>query len=81
MEKIGDTDRAVLVMGVGPPGSPCRRRAQTAAVSCRSRAGVGSDCGKGSLAAGQVRNEKTNKVEPLLTRRGGFCTASDIVGA
>ena len=47
-------------MEVGPPGSPCRRRAQTAAVSCRSRAGVGSDCGKGSQTAGQVGDEKTN---------------------
>ena len=56
-------------MGVGPPGSPCRRRAQTAAVSCRSRAGVGSDCGKGPLSAGQVSDEKTNVCEPLLTHR------------
>ena len=37
--------RAVPVMEVGPPGSPCRRGAQTAVVSCRSKAGVGSDCG------------------------------------
>ncbi len=57
------------VMEVGPPGSPNRRRAQTAAVSCRSRAGVGSDCGKGPLSAGQVSDEKTNRVEPLLTHR------------
>jgi hypothetical protein len=56
-------------MEVGPPGSPSRRRAQTAAVSCRSRAGVGSDCGKGPLSAGQVGNEETNRVEPLLTHR------------
>jgi len=56
-------------MEVGPPGSPCRRRSQTAAVSCRSRAGVGSDCGKGSLSAGQVCDEKTNVCEPLLTHR------------
>jgi hypothetical protein len=56
-------------MEVGPPGSPCRRRAQTAAVSCRSRAGVGSDCGKGPLSAGQVSDEKTNVCEPLLTHR------------
>jgi hypothetical protein len=47
-------------MEVGPPGSPCRRSSQTAAVSCRSRAGVGSDCGKGPPSAGQVRDEKTN---------------------
>jgi len=45
------------------------RRAQTAAVSCRSRAGVGSDCGKGPLAAGQVCDGKTNGSEPLLTHR------------
>src|SRR5664279_470228 len=56
-------------MEVGPPGSPCRRRTQTAAVSCRSRAGVGSDCGKGLLPAGQVSDEKTNMCEPLLTHR------------
>jgi hypothetical protein len=56
-------------MGVGPPGSPCRRRAQTAAVSCRLRVGVGSDCGEGPLAAGQVCDEKTNVSEPLMTHR------------
>jgi len=59
----------VPVMEVGSPGSPNRRRTQTTAVSCRSRAGVGSDCGEGSLSAGQVSNEKTNRVEPLLTHR------------
>jgi len=53
----------------GPPGSPCRRRSQTAAVSCRSRAGVGSDCGKGLQSAGQVCDEKTNVSEPLTTHR------------
>ena len=62
-------NRAVPVMGVGPPGSPCRRRAQTAAMSCRSRAGGGSDCGKGLRSAGQVSDEKTNGSEPLLTHR------------
>jgi hypothetical protein len=56
-------------MEAGPSGSPCRRRSQTTAVSCRSRAGVGSDCGKGSQAAGQVCDEKTNVCEPLLTHR------------
>jgi len=56
-------------MEVGPLGSPCRRRSQNAAVSCRSRAGVGSDCGKGSLTAGQLSNEKTNMCESLLTHR------------
>jgi hypothetical protein len=61
--------RAVLVMEVGPPGSPCRRGAQTAVMSCRSKAGVGSDYGNGSLSAGQVCGEKTNMVEPLLTHR------------
>ena len=62
-------NRAVPVMEVGPPGSPCRRRSQTTAVSCRSRAGVGSDCGYGPQPAGQVRDEKTNMCEPLLTHR------------
>jgi hypothetical protein len=61
--------RAVLVMEVGPPGSPCRRGAQTAVVSCRPKAGVGSDYGNGPLSAGQVCDEKTNMVEPLLTHR------------
>ncbi len=60
---------AVPVMEVGPLGSPSRRRAQTAAVSCRSRAGVGSDCGEGPLSAGQVCDEKANVCEPLLTHR------------
>ena len=32
-------------------------------------AGVGSDHGNGSLIAGQVCDEKTNMVEPLLTHR------------
>ena len=45
-------DRAELVMEVGPPGSPGRRRAQTAAVSFRLRAGVGSDRGKGPQGSG-----------------------------
>jgi hypothetical protein len=62
-------NRAVPVMEVGPPGSPCRRRSQTTAVSCRSRAGVGSDCGKDSQPAGQVGDEKTNMCKPLLTHR------------
>jgi hypothetical protein len=60
---------AVPVMEVGAPGSPCRRGAQTAVMSCRSKAGVGSDHGNGSLSAGQVCDEKTNMVEPLLTHR------------
>ena len=59
-------------MEVGPPGSPCRRRSQTAAVSCRSRAGVGSDCGKGSQPAGQVSDEKTNVSKPPTTHRNCF---------
>src|SRR5450759_2779585 len=69
MWKIASTNRAVAVMEAGPPDSSCRRGVQTAAVSCRSRAGVGSAWGKGPLPAGQVRNEKTNMVEPLLTHR------------
>jgi hypothetical protein len=56
-------------MEVGPPGSPCRRGAQTTVMSCRSNAGVGSDHGNGPLTAGQVCDEKTNMVEPLLTHR------------
>ena len=38
-------------------------------MSCRSRAGVGSDCGEGPQSAGQVSDEKTNVCEPLLTHR------------
>ena len=60
---------AVPVMKVGPSGSPSRRRSQTAAVSCRSRAGVGNDCGEGPPSAGQVSDEKANMCEPLLTHR------------
>jgi hypothetical protein len=66
----------VPVMEVGPPGSPCRRRSQTTAVSYRSRAGVGSDCGHGPQPAGQVSDEKTNVCEPLLTHRNNPTTAS-----
>src|ERR1039457_2246675 len=69
-------NRAVPVMGVGPPGSPCRRRSQTAAVSCRLRAGVGSDCGIGPQTAGQVCDGKTNMCKPLLTHRNNPTTAS-----
>jgi hypothetical protein len=69
-------DRAVPVMKVGPSGSPCRRRTQTTAVSCRLRAGVGSDCGKGSPGAGQVCDEKTNVCKPLLTHRNQTKTTS-----
>jgi hypothetical protein len=74
--EIVSTDRAVPVMEVGPPGSPCRRRSQTAAVSCRSRAGVGSDCGNGPQPAGRVCDEKTNVCEPLLTHRNNPTMAS-----
>ncbi len=63
-------------MKVGPSGSPCRRRSQTAAVSCRSRAGVGSDCGNGPQSAGQVGDEKTNMCKPLLTHRDYQMVAS-----
>lgn len=41
-------------MEVGPPSSPDKRRIQTDVVSCRSRAGVGSDYGK-RLADERVR--------------------------
>lgn len=60
---------AVSMMEVGPPGSPSKRRSQSTAVSFQSRAGVGSDCGKGSQPAGQLCNEKTNGCELLLTHR------------
>ncbi len=36
-------------------------------MSCRSRAEVGSDCGKGSRTVGQVGDGKTNVVGPLLS--------------
>ena len=68
-------------MEVGPPGSPCRRGAQTAVMSCRSIAGVGSDYGNGSLTAGQVCDEKTNMVEPLLTHRKTIDSIATGVGA
>ena len=44
-------------------GSPNRRDVMSV------NAGVGSDHGNGSLIAGQVCDEKTNMVEPLLTHR------------
>ena len=56
-------------MEVGPPGSPCRRRAQTTASCVRSRAVVVSVAGKGPARPGQVSDEKTNVCEPLLTHR------------
>jgi hypothetical protein len=59
-------------MEVGPPGSPCRRGAQTAGVSCRSKAGWEATPEKGPLLAGQVCDEKMNVVEPLLTHRNGM---------
>jgi hypothetical protein len=55
-------------MEVGPPGSPSRRRTQTAAVSCRSRAGVGSDCGKGPLQ--RVRYATRRRTWRERARRG-----------
>jgi len=59
----------VLAMEAGPPGSPCRGRSQTTAKLHWSRAGVESVCGKGTLKACQVRAEKANESEPLLTCR------------
>ena len=59
---------AVPVMKVGPSGSPSRRRSQTAAVSCRSRAGVGNDCGEGPPSAGQVSDEKANNRSTWLSQ-------------
>ena len=50
-------------------------------VSCRSKAGVGSDYGNGSLSAGQVCDEKTNVVEPLLTHRKTIDSIATGVGA
>jgi len=50
-------------------------------VSCRSKAGVGSDYGSGSLSAGQVCDEKTNVVEPLLTHRKTIDSIATGVGA
>ena len=63
-------NRAVPVMEVSPPGSPCRRRSQ-AAVSCRSIAGTGSDCGRGPQSMGRLGDEKTNVSEQLLRHRNG----------
>jgi hypothetical protein len=38
---------------------------------------VGSDCGNGPQPAGQVRDEKTNVCEPLLTHRNSPTMASE----
>ena len=43
--------------------------------------GVGSDHGNGSLSAGQVCDEKTNVVEPLLTHRKTIDSIATGVGA
>ena len=70
------------VMEGGPPGSLCRRGAQTAVVSCRSKAGGGSDYTNGSHPAGQVRDEKQlSMVEPLLTHRKTMTASQPGVGA
>ena len=53
-------------MEVGPPGSPCRRRAQTTAVSCRSRAGVGSS--PGSCAQCRINFKRACKFIPSTDR-------------
>ncbi len=58
--KSARTRPAVPVMEVGPPGSPCRRRAQTTASCGRSKALVVSVAAKGPLPAGQVSDEKTS---------------------
>src|ERR1039458_1287405 len=59
--KQGDVEgrfviRAVPVMEVGPPGSPCRRGVQTTVMSCRSKAGVaGGDPVAGRAHRGRQR--------------------------
>ena len=59
-EKAASTKHAVPVMEGGPPGSPCRRRAQTTASCVRPKALVVSVAAKGPLPAGQVSDEKTS---------------------
>ena len=62
-------NRAVLVMEVGPPGSPMQVGSPNHRKLRRSRAGVASVAVKGPLSAGQVRGEKTNVSEPPVTHR------------
>lgn len=61
--------RAVPVMEVGPPGSPLQVGSPNRRKLRWLRAGVVSVAVKGPLSAGQVRDEKTNVCEPLLTHR------------
>ena len=52
------TERAVPVMEVGPPGSPCRRRVQTTASCVRPKSPRGERCGKRPANSGSgVRRE------------------------
>ena len=60
---------AAREMRVGPSGSGCRVRSQTAPELLGSRARVVSVRGKGGPGACQVRVEKTNASEPLMMCR------------
>ena len=63
---------AVQEMEVGPPGSPCRGRLQTAAGCAGQVPVVVSAAGKGAPRARQVWVRKASVSEPLMTCRNKF---------
>jgi hypothetical protein len=60
---------AAQKMRVGPSGSACRSRSQTALELLGSKAPVVSVQGKGATGSHQVRTRKTNESEPPLKCR------------
>ena len=58
-----------LEMGVGPPGAALRGEASNHRKVRRSSAGVLSVAAKGAGRRRQVRIEKANESEPLMTHR------------
>ena len=58
-----------MVMGVGPPESPIRRRLQTTASCAGTTAGVVSVAEKASVEGVRCEPVKTNESEPPMKRR------------
>ena len=58
-----------MVMGVGPPGSPIRRRLQTTASCAGTTAGVVSVAEKAPVEGVRCEPVKTDESEPPMTRR------------
>ena len=58
-----------MVMGVGPPESPIRRRLQTTASCAGTTAGVVSVAEKAPVEGVRCEPVKTDESEPPMTRR------------